>query len=248
MANEVVIPMLHCPSIKDTLEFYRALGFEVTFEQSQPNTYASVKYNDIRLDFFVKRNWNPAFCYIKVSDVDGLHRAFVDGIKETYGKRLSKGTPRITSVNTLSGDRRFNVVDPGGNWLYIGQPLTALEIKQADQQSGDTRLAKAVMNARAFTYSKGDAQGAAKILDVALTKNEVVPVTVRFKALVLRADIAVMMNNPDLAKKLLRDVRTIELQDDERLLLNDEVQRMGELEGSLEAYRDEKVRQIRAEG
>ncbi len=73
MANEVVIPMLPCSSIQDTLDFYRALGFEVTFEQSQPNTYAGVKHNDIQLHFFVKRDWNPAFCYIKVSDVDGLH-------------------------------------------------------------------------------------------------------------------------------------------------------------------------------
>jgi hypothetical protein len=102
---------------------------------------------------------------------DGLHGAFVDRIKEAYGKRLSRRMPRITSVNTLSGDRRFNVVDPGGNWLYIGQPLTALEIKRADQQSGNTRLAKAVKNARTFAYSKGDVQGAAKIIDVALTKN-----------------------------------------------------------------------------
>jgi hypothetical protein len=108
VANEVVIPILPCSAIKDTLEFYRALGFEVTFEQSQPNTYACVKYDDIRLDFFVKKNWNPAFCYISVTDVDALHKAFATGIKNTYGEMLSKGTPRITSVNNLSSDRRFN--------------------------------------------------------------------------------------------------------------------------------------------
>jgi hypothetical protein len=61
-----------------------------------------------------------------------------------------------------------------------------------------------------------------------------VPVAVRFKALVLRADIAVMMDEQDLTKNLLRDIRSIELQDDERRLLNDEFQRLGELEAVLE--------------
>lgn len=228
MSDEKIIPILPCTSIKDTLEFYRALGFEVTYEQSQPNTYACVKYHDIRLDFFVKKNWNPAFVYISVTDVDKLHKAFVSGIKQTYGKMLSKGTPRITSVNNLSSDRRFNVIDPGENWLYIGQPLSA-EIKESKEK--DTRLTKAVRNARTFAYSKQDAAGAAKILELALAKNETEPDAVKFRAFVLRADVAAMLEDNKTLEQYVLAARNIQLTGVE---LSEEFQRLGELEAILE--------------
>ncbi len=40
MANETTIPMLPCRSIDEMLTFYVALGFEVTYHQTRPNTYA----------------------------------------------------------------------------------------------------------------------------------------------------------------------------------------------------------------
>jgi hypothetical protein len=225
MSGEKVIPILPCSSVNETLEFYRALGFEVTFEQSQPNTYACVKYNDIRLDFFVKKNWNPAFCYISVIDVDALHQTFVAGIKKIYGKMLSKGTPRITSVNNLSSDRRFNVIDPGGNWLYIGQPLAA-----KTKEKKNTRLAKAVENARTFAYSKQDATGAAKILETALAKNEAEPDGVGFRAYVLRADIAAMLEDDKTLEHYVLAAQNIQLAEVDRLELAEEIKRLGELE------------------
>ena len=38
-AKEITIPILPCRSINEMLEFYRALGFEVIYQQSKPNTY-----------------------------------------------------------------------------------------------------------------------------------------------------------------------------------------------------------------
>lgn len=230
MSGEKVIPILPCSSIKETLEFYRALGFEVTSEQKQPYTYASIKYNDINLQFFVKKNWNPAFVYISVKDVDTLHQAFVTGIKQTYGKMLSKGTPRITSVNNLSQDRRFNVIDPGENWLYIGQPLTA-EIKE--RKKDNTRLMKAVENARTFAYSKQDAAGAAKILETAFSKNESESDATRFCAYVLRADVAAMLEDTESLERYILAAQNVQLTETERLELTEEIERLGELEAVL---------------
>jgi hypothetical protein len=228
MSDEKVIPILPCTSIKETLEFYRALGFEVTYEQSQPNTYACVKYKDIRLDFFVKKNWNPAFCYIRVTDVDALHKAFVSGVKNIYGKMLSKGTPRITSVNNLSSDRRFNVIDPGGNWLYIGQPL-----KVEAKEKKNTGLAKAVENARTFAYSKQDVAGAAKILELALTKNEAEPDAIKFCAYVVRADVAAMLDDTGTLEQYIFLARNIHLTKTDRLELAEEIERLIELEQTI---------------
>jgi hypothetical protein len=231
VSGEKVIPILPCSSIQETLQFYRALGFEITSEQKQPYTYATVKYNDIDLQFFVKKNWNPAFVYISVKDVDALHKAFVSGIKQTYGKMLSKGTPRITSVNNLSQDRRFNVIDPGDNWLYIGQPLSP-DIKESKKK--DTRLAKAVENARTFAYSKQDANGAAKILEVTLAKNETEPDTVRFRAYVLRADVANELGDSETLERYILAAQSVQLTEVDKLELSEELERLSELENQVE--------------
>ena len=58
MANEVTIPMLPCKSIDETLEFYTALGFEITYQQ-RPNTYGCVKYEEINLHFFTLKGYEP---------------------------------------------------------------------------------------------------------------------------------------------------------------------------------------------
>jgi hypothetical protein len=47
MANEIMIPILPCRSINETLEFYVALGSEVTYQQTRPNSYACVRRDDI---------------------------------------------------------------------------------------------------------------------------------------------------------------------------------------------------------
>jgi hypothetical protein len=236
MSNEKVIPMLPCTSINETLEFYQALGFEITYQQAKPNMFASVRYKFIELQFFVKKNWSPSFCYISVTNVDEVYQAFASGLKAKYGKILSKGNSRITKVNTLKEDRRFNVIDPSGNWLYIGQPLEQSGLKNiADfQQHDDSHLAKVLETAYLLAYSKADAPAAAKVLDVAFAKNEAVSATVHFKALVLCADVATMMDDTQVAKVMLDKARAISLREDERNLLQDEVQRMKELEQTLQ--------------
>jgi hypothetical protein len=70
--SEITIPILPCHSINEMLEFYRVLGFEVTYQQSKPNTYAVVCRGDIELHFFSMRGYEPAnsysTCYVRVPD------------------------------------------------------------------------------------------------------------------------------------------------------------------------------------
>lgn len=51
-----MIPILPCPSIDENLDFYRALGFEVTSYQRSPNPYCSVRRGGIELQFFGQRH------------------------------------------------------------------------------------------------------------------------------------------------------------------------------------------------
>ena len=73
-----MIPILPCRSIDDQIEFYEALGFEVTYRQKAPNVYASVQRGAIELQFFVLKGYEPAesysTCYVFVSDIDSLVR------------------------------------------------------------------------------------------------------------------------------------------------------------------------------
>jgi hypothetical protein len=39
-------PLFPCVSLDETLAFYRALGFEVTHEQSDPYVYGAVRRGD----------------------------------------------------------------------------------------------------------------------------------------------------------------------------------------------------------
>ncbi|MBN2984682.1 bleomycin resistance protein [Cohnella algarum] len=234
------IPILPCRSIDEQLDFYRALGFEITYRQTRPNAYACVSCRGIVLHFFTIKGFNPSesygMCYIRVPDVDDVYREMAGNLKKTYGKLLSKGIPRITKLNTLAADRRFNLVDPGGNHLMIGQTL---EVPDASPSSGlqsepDSQLARAFETAYSLAYAKLDAAASAKVLDAALAKAEpAASAALRFKALVLRADAAVSMDDYTLAGKLLSKARQLALGDEERQAAAEALERAKELEQTI---------------
>lgn len=130
MSSETTIPILPCKSLGETLAFYRALGFEITHEQTRPYAFGSVRRGNIQLYFHERAPFDPAdsygSCYVMVSDIDGLFASCRESLKNTLGKLPSTGIPRITTVHTLpNGERRFNILDPGGNWIHIGQQTGA---------------------------------------------------------------------------------------------------------------------------
>jgi catechol 2,3-dioxygenase-like lactoylglutathione lyase family enzyme len=233
--TERTIPILPCRSIDDVLAFYRALGFAVTYQQARPNTYAVVVRGGIELQFFVLKELDPAAsystCYVLVGDVDGLYESFRAGLAAAFGRVPSRGVPRIGPLRDMSyGVRQFIVVDPGGNYIRIGQPIAT---KPALTVETDGRLERALEAAITLADSRSDAAAAAKVLDSAFRDDPPLAGSVAVRALILRADVAFRMGDPAAARARLEDATTIDVPAAEREALGDDLRRAEELEEAL---------------
>lgn len=224
------IPMLPCASIQETLDFYVALGFEITYQQTRPNNYGCVKFGDIDLHFFTLKGYEPAnsysSCLILISDADALYQQFIASLRGTLGKIPAAGIPRITkpSNKNSAGDYRFNVIDPGGNWIRFIQQSSKPETVESPEIATN-KLARAILAADLLVNAKGDFEGAAKMLDsaLALSEADVTPVQ-RVKALVLRAECAMNLGDEAASKRFLSMIAQLSLTDEERERLSTELQ------------------------
>lgn len=239
MANEITIPILPCAAIDETLQFYVALGFEITYQQQRPNIYGCVKREAIELHFFTLKGFDPAnsysTCVVLVEDVDDLHAAFITNLRQHYRKIPVVGIPRITKPNNknAAGDRRFNVIDPGGNWIRFVQ-WTGKAEEAAAPEKATSQLARAILAAELLVNSKGDFPAAAKMLDAALERNEPGITNIqRIQAWVLRAEVALNMDDAALAGKLISDIHQIDLTAVERSALADALENLEALEQQL---------------
>jgi len=209
------IPLFPCRSMDEQLDFYQALGFEVTYRQAKPNLYACVRHPIVELHFFVLKPLDPAnsysMCYVKVPDVDAVYAQFSANLKKHYNKVPARGLPRITKPNNLAEDRRFNLIDPAGNRLLIGTPHA---VARTDDNLPyvtvhASKFANAYETAYRLAYAKDDYAQAAKVLDLGLSTNEDAPAALRYKAYVLRADIAVAMDEIALAQKYIDEAERL---------------------------------------
>jgi catechol 2,3-dioxygenase-like lactoylglutathione lyase family enzyme len=118
--NEIAIPILPSRSLNDTLAFFRRLGFKG--EIHGYGDYAIIRRGTVELHFFTHRELVPAessaMCYIRVSDVEGVYRAFASA------ELPRRGIPRMDALEDKPwGMREFALVDPDGNLIRIGQTL-----------------------------------------------------------------------------------------------------------------------------
>ena len=209
MANEITIPALPCRSIKETLEFYVALGFEITYQQERPNTYGVVKYEDIELHFFTMKGYEPkdsySTCLVLVPDLVALHQTFTNSLRAHFGKLPVAGIPRISKLNNSNSDKqlRFNVIDPGGNWIrFIPQSEQPAASDDAPQKEGQSKLSRVTQAADWLVEADGDFGKAAQLLDKALADEQAqlaAPPAHRVQALVLRASLAISLDDQPLA-------------------------------------------------
>ncbi|WP_416905369.1 VOC family protein [Micromonospora echinospora] len=234
MADELTVPLLPCGSIDTVADFYQVLGFQVTHRQSRPHPHVALQREDLHLHFFGLPDFDPATsygsCLVLVPDVAALHAAFAEGMRAAYGRVLVAGIPRMTRPRprkNADGLTGFSVVDPGGNWIRIsarpttersagsaaphGQLAEALAAEPATPRS---RLAEALRNAVVQADSRGDHRQAAKILDGALARPEAADDPVlAVEALVYRAEIAIVLDDPGTARTALDRARRIPLSD-----------------------------------
>ncbi|MFB6889916.1 bleomycin resistance protein [Kitasatospora sp. NPDC056327] len=231
---ESTVPILPCQALPPVLEFYTALGFEVTLHQKSPNPYAVIQRGGIQLHFFGMKQYDPnasySTCLVRTDDVDALHAAFREGLRSAYGRVPTRGLPRLGPVgDTSHGVRQFLVTDPGGNCLRIGQPI------RGDQRHGpspEEPFAKALHHAALFADSKEDPAAAARVLDRALASPGGPPERLLlFRILALRADVAQRLADGASAGAFTRRAEDVasELTEEERESVNDDLKRLADL-------------------
>jgi catechol 2,3-dioxygenase-like lactoylglutathione lyase family enzyme len=238
MANERTVPILPCADIDVVIAFYEALGFRRTYRQLKPNPAAVVELDDIGLHFGGIDGFNPensyGSCLVVTDDADALYARFSAGIRAKEGKLPVAGIPRFTRPRKKLGVvHGFSVVDPGGNWIRVVQRSGSGAAAGDEPEEKATGLAKAVLTAARLGDARGEPALAAATLDRAIAKApDALPVDL-IPALIYRAELALALSDPELARQTLERIRAIELSDAERAALAAEFSRAEELEGDL---------------
>ncbi|MEV0201048.1 VOC family protein [Nonomuraea sp. NPDC050691] len=235
--RETVIPILPCRDIDEIAAFYGMLGFDRTYRQTRPNPYVALRRDGIELHFAGISGFDPeqsyGSCIVAVDDTAELFEDFATRMRAAHGKLLLTGIPRITRPRKRknTGDvPGFSVVDPGGNWIRVfrstAEPVPA---DPGDAESGP--LARALENAIVQGDARGDTRQAAKILDGKLDgADDLTPVVTLVEALVYRAELAVRLDDPDTAARLLVRVAGTALDDSQRERLADALANAADLE------------------
>ncbi|MCP9944533.1 VOC family protein [Streptomyces somaliensis] len=230
--EETTIPILPCRTIQPVLDFYTALGFEVTYRQKNPNPYGVVERGGIQLHFFAMKQYEPtesySTCCVHTGDVDGLHEVFRAGLKAAYGRIPTRGLPRIGPLKDTSyGMRQFLMTDPGGNCLRIGQRTSR---NQHHRPAPEETFSRALHHASLLADSKEDLSGAARTIDRVLRITEERPTPVQsLRLLVLRADVAGRLGDEKTAGAALAQAAAVRLTDQERESVRDDLERLDEL-------------------
>ena len=233
MANERTYPCLPCGNLDQAITFYEALGFTRTYRQMAPNPYAVVAREDIHIHLFGMSDFDPAESYgnviVVVPDVDALYHAFAAGLRAAYGKLPTVGFPRILRPRKKFGTvRGFSVVDVGGNWLRISK----LGDKEEDEAAKETGgLAKMLDVAARLGDAHGDEAKALKTLENGLKRFPDAPVLDHARAMLYRAELAVRLGDPALARSSLSAVLALEMGDHEKAMIAAELAQTSELVG-----------------
>lgn len=238
---EKTIPIFPSRSIQGAWDFYRVLGFERTSWQTSPNPYVSVRRGDIELHFYGWKKHDPSasmnMCYIVTSAVDPLYESFRGGLKEALGRVPTRGLPRIGPLKDMTyGVRQFLLSDPDGNQLRIGQQISD-DVRHAPIP--EEKVARSLHMAALLGESKEDPRAAARILDHLLDSGEPLTAPQRLRALVLRADMAVRLDDPSRARTLLAEARAANpappagLDDADAAGMRDDLRRLEDLESFL---------------
>lgn len=194
-----------CVSLDETLVFWEALGFTVTYRQKAPNPYGVVARDGYELHLFGLKGLDPAAnfttCLVMVPSVEELHAEFSDALRRALGRSPAKGLPRISRMRP--GQTRFTLTDPNGtSVIFIKHGPQDEEAAQAYMDPTLTPLQRAIKVAERLRDYRLDDQGAAKALDMALTRAEGEAPEVRAAALEARAELARSLEDEALAVRL----------------------------------------------
>ncbi|WP_424210767.1 glyoxalase [Streptomyces sp. BI20] len=168
------VPLLPCADPDATLAFYRALGFETTWEQRRPYLYLALTCAGVDLHFGpAPAGTDPSReesggALIAVEDVAPFHAAFTAGLRAALGRVPTSGLPRVTRLRP--GASRFTVVDPNGNSLIVVRRDEPDELEYGGSKEL-TGLARGLDNARILLEFKNDPAAAHRALAFALRRH-----------------------------------------------------------------------------
>jgi catechol 2,3-dioxygenase-like lactoylglutathione lyase family enzyme len=125
MTDERAVPILPSRNLDESLAFYSRLGFETRGAPHARWDYLIIGRGGIELHFYLDPDVDPlltaANCYLRVTDADALYAEW-DAIgvpsDPATGSRLQP------PVDTEYGLRELALVDPSGNLLRAGSPIT----------------------------------------------------------------------------------------------------------------------------
>ncbi|MBM0231866.1 glyoxalase [Micromonospora sp. STR1_7] len=218
--NETTVPLLPCAAPEETLSFWRALGFEVAYEQLRPYVYLAFTWSGFQLhygpapkDLDPAKEWSGG-CLVMVDAVAPYHAAFTDAMRRTYGKVLVKGLPRMTRFR--AGASRFSIVDPSGNTITFirrDEPQD-LEYGGSKELQG---LARVLDNARILREFKMDDRAAYRALDSGMRRRaEDAPVVEQATALAGLIELSVALGKTDRVPEWGARLRALTLTEAER--------------------------------
>ncbi|WP_341720784.1 glyoxalase [Micromonospora sp. FIMYZ51] len=200
--NESAVPLLPCVAVDETIAFWRALGFAVTWEQHKPYLYLAFRYSGFELHYgsaprgFDQPAESGCGALVMVDAVAPYHTAFTTGMRAAYGKLLARGLPRITRYRP--GASRFSIVDPSGNTITLirrDEP-SGLEYGGSRQLTG---LAKVLDNARILREFKRDDLASFRALNSGLRRHgDAAPAVEQALALAALIELSTALEKRDL--------------------------------------------------
>ncbi|PZG12191.1 glyoxalase [Micromonospora craterilacus] len=218
--NETTVPLLPCTSAEETVAFWRALGFAVTYEQRKPYIYLAFRWSGFELHYGpAPRDLDPTAessggCLVMVDAVAPYHAAFTEAMRRAYGKVLARGLPRITRYRP--GASRFSVVDPSGNTIiFITRDEPAeLEYGGSAQLTG---LARVLDNARILREFKSDDRAAFRALNSGLRRHGAdAPPVEQARALAGLIELSIALDEPERVPDWGDRLRALSLTEPER--------------------------------
>jgi hypothetical protein len=199
--NETIVPLLPCYAPEETLAFWRALGFAVTWEQRKPYLYLAFRWSGLDLHYGRgPEGVDPAQelsggCLVMVDAVAPYHARFTEAMRAAYGKVLAKGLPRITRFR--AGASRFTIMDPSGNSIVFIRRDEPGDVEYGGSKQL-TGLAKVLDNARILREFKTDDLAAFRALNSGLRRHGGgAPAVQRAMALAALIELSTVLDEPE---------------------------------------------------
>ncbi|WP_067538676.1 glyoxalase [Nocardia crassostreae] len=228
----VSIPTMWGGNLAETLDFYKTLGYTVTYEQTRPYTYGAVTRDGYDLHFGPTPKDLTAEqayigCLVLLDEVETLHAEFTAALRAKYGRIPARGIPRITRFRP--GQTRFTVVDPVGNSvIYIRRDEPDPEYGGSKSLKG---LAKVLDNARILRDSKNDDKAAARAVEAGLRRHGATSTPVlRGRALAVLAEIAAAAEDSARVAEMIGEIAQLDLSAEDRAAVAAELQLVTDLQ------------------